>query len=163
MQFTRGVLRGLVGLIAAGQAASATPTAVDIFGSAFDPDAVTIDSGGSVEWTNLDGIEHSVDFDDFGSGVLFEGDSFLHVFDDPGGFDYICGIHPWMTGTVTAVAVSGAPTAAATATPASALRARGHSARQATSRGARASYVQPRADEAADYGGGARRSARRAD
>ena len=41
-------------------------------------------------------MEHSVDFDDFGSGLLLQDDTFLHVFDDPGEFDYICGVHPWM-------------------------------------------------------------------
>ena len=102
--------------------ASAAPTPVDITGSAFEPPAVTIDNGGSVQWTNLDPVQHTVDFDDLGSRALDPDETFLRVFDDPGEFDYICSIHFGMAGSVTVDAVPGAPTAAATATPLNALR-----------------------------------------
>ncbi len=118
------IATSLVGLALAAPAADAAPGSVDIQHSAFNPSSVTIDSGESVEWTNLDGIQHTVDFAGFTSGFLAEGDTYLRVFDDPGEFDYICGLHPSMTGTVVAQAVPGAPTATATATPPSALRGR---------------------------------------
>ena len=108
--------------VVVGPAAGADPTAVEIVGATFVPDPVSIHNGTSIEWTNLDPYSHTVDFASFGSGVLDENDTFRLVFDDPGEFDYYCGLHEWMTGTVTVQAVPGAPTAAATATPNPTLR-----------------------------------------
>ena len=64
---------------------------------------VTIASGSTVTWKNMDGEPHTVVSLDgaFRSKALDEGDSFSYRFDRPGIYKYICSIHPKMTATVT--------------------------------------------------------------
>ncbi len=86
---------------------------------AFAPSAVTIPTGASVTWTiGTDPEQHTVTPTDdsafAGSGQLFTGDTFSVRFETAGAFDYLCTLHPFMTGTVTVVAAeSPAPTVAA--------------------------------------------------
>jgi plastocyanin len=35
-----------------------------------------------------------------GTGVLLPGESVSRVYDSPGSFDYVCAVHPYMTGRV---------------------------------------------------------------
>ncbi len=85
---------------------------------AFAPSAVTIPTGASVTWTiGTDPEQHTVTPTDdsafAGSGQLFTGDTFNVRFETAGAFDYLCTLHPFMTGTVTVVAAeSPAPTGA---------------------------------------------------
>ncbi len=85
---------------------------------AFAPSAVTIPTGASVTWTiGTDPEQHTVTPTDdsafAGSGQLFTGDTFSVRFETAGAFDYLCTLHPFMTGTVTVVAAeSPAPTVA---------------------------------------------------
>ena len=67
---------------------------------AFKPDVVRIAAGGSVTWTNQDGTAHTVKFSDSESSSLVNGAAYTKKFDAPGKYDYICGIHPSMKGTV---------------------------------------------------------------
>jgi plastocyanin len=64
---------------------------------------VTVSSGSTVTWKNLDGEPHTVVSLDglFRSKALDEDDSFSYRFDKPGVYKYICSIHPKMTATVT--------------------------------------------------------------
>ena len=64
---------------------------------------ITVTAGTTIEWTNTDGFNHSVVAEDgsFHSDPLGQGDTFSHTFDTVGTFNYICGIHASMTGTVT--------------------------------------------------------------
>ena len=59
--------------------------------------------GGQVVVTNTDGASHTWTAVDgsFDSGTLGEGDSFEFTFDEPGVFEYVCSIHPSMTGSIT--------------------------------------------------------------
>ena len=59
--------------------------------------------GGRVVVTNTDAASHTWTAVDgsFDSGTLAEGDSFEFVFDEPGTFEYLCSIHPTMTGSTT--------------------------------------------------------------
>lgn len=59
--------------------------------------------GQRVVVTNTDSASHTWSAVDgsFDSGTLGEGDSFEFTFDEPGTFDYLCNIHPTMTGSVT--------------------------------------------------------------
>ena len=53
-------------------------------------------------WTNEDDAAHSLSSDGvISSDVLATGQSHTVTFDEAGTFDYICGIHDFMTGTVT--------------------------------------------------------------
>jgi plastocyanin len=107
------VLAALLGLIALALSACGTgdasepTTASDTEGPsvviedlAYEPDALTIEAGETVTWTWNDGtVEHDVKGDDFQSEVMSEG-TFSQRFDEPGTFDYLCTLHPNMTGTI---------------------------------------------------------------
>ena len=75
----------------------------------FQPKDVTVAKGGTVHWTNDEGVPHDVTKDggpgkDFKSGEpggMKKGDTFEQAFTTAGKIDYMCTVHPKMTGTVT--------------------------------------------------------------
>ena len=77
--------------------------AVSIEGFAFNGKDIAIGAGTTVTWTNLDSPPHSVVATDssFVSDDLAKGATFAHTFDTAGTFAYICGIHNYMSGTIT--------------------------------------------------------------
>jgi plastocyanin len=84
---------------ATGDDNDARPTVV-IDDLAFSPETLTIEAGDTVTWTWRDGaIDHDVSGDDFQSEVISEG-TFRHRFNEPGTYEYICTLHPNMTGTI---------------------------------------------------------------
>ena len=80
----------------------AGPSAVSIIDFSFKAPALTVTKGTTVTWTNDDGVGHSVvaGDDTFRSERLEKGDTFEFTFETDGEFAYICGIHPYMAGTV---------------------------------------------------------------
>ena len=83
--------------------------------SCFQPYEVKIDVGGTVTWTNTDTNTHTISSgkpSDDTYGSVFDtgissfkaGKTFSHTFPDAGTFDYLCQLHPWMTGVVTVAA-----------------------------------------------------------
>jgi plastocyanin len=74
---------------------------------AFNPKTVTVSKGGTVEWTNDDSVNHDVtkkggpgpDFSS-GKGNLASGATYKQTFNTPGTIQYVCTIHPGMTGTI---------------------------------------------------------------
>jgi plastocyanin len=82
--------------------ALAADESVGIADFAFAPDAVTVDVGDTVTWTNQDGVPHTATADGgaFDTGSLGQGQSGEATFDTPGTFTYHCAVHPTMTGTV---------------------------------------------------------------
>jgi plastocyanin len=82
------------------------PNVVDAVGvTSWNPSTVTIKAGGSVDFRNLSGATHNVQFD---PGVAGHPDNVANftsatrsvTFTTPGTYAYHCGIHPVMTGTV---------------------------------------------------------------
>jgi len=73
---------------------------VRIINFTFSPATVTIRAGQTVEWTNGDGVAHTVDLSGVISNVLNRGDHYAQTFAAPGTYAYICSIHPFMHGTV---------------------------------------------------------------
>jgi plastocyanin len=80
---------------------------VDIVGTGenwrFEPANVDVEQGTTVVWRNLTSVAHtiagsSLDFQD--SAIIEPGGSFVQVFDEQGVYEYVCGPHTWMTGTV---------------------------------------------------------------
>jgi plastocyanin len=75
---------------------------------AYQPNPVNVKAGGTVTWTNLDTVVHTVtsgnSFNDtnfgrdFDSGFLGKG--FSHIFFKAGEYPYFCQIHPTMVGKV---------------------------------------------------------------
>lgn len=66
----------------------------------FIPAAITIKKGTTVRWMNQDSTAHSIKSDKINSPVFGQGDSFEFKFDESGTYDYICGIHTSMKGTI---------------------------------------------------------------
>jgi plastocyanin len=93
------------GATAAGGAAPAAAGdgAVTIKDFAFDPADASVAVGTTVTWTNDDSPKHRIKSGDgsFDGEDLATGDTFEHTFDTAGTFDYVCGIHPTMKGTIT--------------------------------------------------------------
>jgi len=105
--------------------AQAAP-AVTISDFKFTPQSVTVPVGTRVTWTNDGPSTHTATGSGvFDSGPLARGQSFSFTFSSPGAFNYMCTIHPFMTGVINVTAASAAPasapaSAAASPTPASA-------------------------------------------
>lgn len=68
----------------------------------FEPDTMTVKKGTMVLWTNKDTVPHTVTGDNFGSESLTPGQSFSHIFQADGTYQYHCSFHPQMKGTVLA-------------------------------------------------------------
>ena len=85
---------------AAPAAAGAVP--VNIAAFAFGPGQLTVETGKPVVWTNSDLAPHQVTFTKTQerSPILVTGQSHTQTFAAPGVYDYICGLHPNMKGTV---------------------------------------------------------------
>jgi len=86
-------------------ATAATPTPIvelDISKFAFTPKELTIAPGTKLTWTNRDETPHTVASSDksFASKGLDTDDKFEHTFASEGDFNYICTVHPFMTGVV---------------------------------------------------------------
>ncbi|MBI2658257.1 cupredoxin family copper-binding protein [Candidatus Woesearchaeota archaeon] len=69
----------------------------------FTPADVAVNVGDIVVWTNEDSAPHTVESSDgtLRSDELSKGDSFSFKFTKAGKYNYICGIHPGMKGSVT--------------------------------------------------------------
>ena len=86
----------------------------------FEPDAVTINPGDTVEWRNDSGLDHNVTTDPFGitsqddvssppgaatfnSGAIIPGSRYMYTFVIPGTYRYVCVFHEseGMSGRVT--------------------------------------------------------------
>ena len=69
---------------------------------AFSPQVLEIPVGTTVTWTNNDTSQHTATANDgsFDSGILAQGGTFSFTFDTPGTYDYICSLHPNMTGQI---------------------------------------------------------------
>jgi plastocyanin len=69
----------------------------------FSPMALTVKTGSTVTWKNLDGEPHTVvnDAGLFRSAALDQNESYQFRFDKPGVYKIFCGIHPNMKATIT--------------------------------------------------------------
>jgi plastocyanin len=80
---------------------------VRIINFEFKPKKVVVKPGTKVTWTNEDTNIHDVkDTSPLGTPVsqeMSKGDTFSITYAQPGTYSYICGIHPYMTGTVEVV------------------------------------------------------------
>jgi plastocyanin len=80
---------------------------VGIIDFEFKPKTVTVKPGTKVTWTNEDTNIHDVkDTSPLATPVsqeLSKGDTFSITYAQPGSYNYVCGIHPYMTGIVEVV------------------------------------------------------------
>lgn len=70
----------------------------------FQQPALTVKVGTEVKWVGNDVVFHTVTANDMSfTGVLRPHGSFSHKFEQPGVFEYFCGIHPAMKGRIEVV------------------------------------------------------------
>jgi plastocyanin len=90
----------------AGQMAAVTPatapaTDVTIQGFVFGPQKLTVVPGKAVTWVNADDSPHQVTVTGLPrSPLLMKGQSHTQTFAAAGVYEYVCGLHPAMKGTV---------------------------------------------------------------
>jgi len=107
IQLSLAVLLGAILLLTVSAGFSATQAeesnAVVIKNFMFSPMAITIKTGATVTWKNLDGEPHTVvnDAGLFRSAALDQNDTYQFKFDKPGVYQIFCGIHPNMKATIT--------------------------------------------------------------
>jgi plastocyanin len=101
------------GLMTPNKADAQTTQAVTIADFAFSPASLTINVGDTVTWTNQDSATHTATATGgaFDTGDIVQGASASFTFDTAGTFDYICSIHPQMTGVIIVQEAGGQPTA----------------------------------------------------
>jgi plastocyanin len=83
-------------------AARSGPGTVSIASFLFGPEKLTVAPGTTVTWTNTDRSPHQVSVKDrpLRSGVILRGQSESLTFNEPGTYEYTCGLHPSMKGTI---------------------------------------------------------------
>jgi plastocyanin len=114
----------LMVLFASSTTALAAPLAatreVTIQGFAFAPAEITLDKGDTIRWTNMDSASHSAVSiqPGFVTLTLVQGQSTMTIFDQPGTYEYVCGIHGVsMKGSVVVRGVPAAATARSSTVP----------------------------------------------
>ena len=75
---------------------------VTIVDFAYQPSAIFVDAGDTVEWYNAGAVPHTVDSNTgaFSSGIINSGEGYSQTFDDQGVYGYHCNFHPQMRGLV---------------------------------------------------------------
>jgi len=78
------------------------PTQLTIENYAFKAPSITVTTGTTVVWKNLDDDPHTVTADggSFDSSGLANGDTYSRQFTKPGSYPYHCKLHPFMKGVV---------------------------------------------------------------
>lgn len=85
--------------------AGSSEPVVEIEKSRYSVDEVEVPAGTTVEWVNLDAVDHTVTSAedspiDFDSGTFGQDETFTQTFDEPGTYAYFCQIHPTMRASV---------------------------------------------------------------
>jgi plastocyanin len=101
----RGLLRAVAGVGAAllfARRGVAAETEIVIDNFTFAPSPMTVKVGTTVTWVNRDDMPHSIVGAALGfhSHALDSDEQISTHFDRPGRYDYVCGLHPRMHGTV---------------------------------------------------------------
>ena len=98
--FQRGLMLACLIVPVSARSDNATQLKIDNF--KFGPEKLTVAKGTEVTWTNQDDIPHSIVLTALrvSSKVLDTDKAFTYKFDKAGTFSYVCGLHPFMHGTV---------------------------------------------------------------
>ena len=97
------ILAGNLGGAAPAPAPKVTRVEVTIKDGKFTPAAINIAVGDTVQWTNMENVDHQVVADDgsFNSGRLKQGDKYARIFSAAGKISFSCSLHPREKGTIT--------------------------------------------------------------
>ncbi|MBI2042961.1 cupredoxin family copper-binding protein [Candidatus Pacearchaeota archaeon] len=77
--------------------------AIEIKSFSFQNQELTINSGDTVIWTNMDSVSHTITSDsgsELNSNYLSKSQSYSHTFTQAGTYDYHCAPHPYMKGKI---------------------------------------------------------------
>jgi plastocyanin len=88
---------------AAAPAATSAAVPVTMLNIQFNPKSVTAKVGQTVKWTNQDSVDHNVTAtsgETFKSKNFGKGGTYVYKLDKAGTIQYVCTIHPGMTGTI---------------------------------------------------------------
>jgi plastocyanin len=88
----------------ASKPAAAKPVSAAISNFAFAPQAIEVEVGQEITWTNEDSAPHTVTATsgaEFDSGTMEQGATYSWKATKAGTVEYFCAIHPSMTGTIT--------------------------------------------------------------
>ena len=70
----------------------------------YSPNPITVETGNTVTWTNIDNIVHTITSGEpykfFFFFFIMPSKSFSHKFSHPGEFSYFCRVHPTLVGEV---------------------------------------------------------------
>ncbi len=88
------------GLISKENPANSGTLLIEIKGRAFIASTATVSAGTTVIWKNYDDVLHSVVGQNFQSGPLKKGESYSHIFTQPGTYAYYDGIQPATKGQI---------------------------------------------------------------
>lgn len=99
MKFGTLIMMAMVVVFLTGIASAATEDVL-IKDFKFQPASITIKKGDTVTWTHPGPASHTVKFDDSESPILKNGAQYSKTFNSAGTFNYECGVHPYMKGTV---------------------------------------------------------------
>lgn len=77
-------------------------TDIEVADNEFRPAHFEVAVGDTVTWTWTGGNPHDVSADGFASEIQTSG-TFTHTFEEPGTYDYVCTVHPDMTGAIEVV------------------------------------------------------------
>jgi plastocyanin len=104
---TRAAIRGVLlaaAVLAAAPGFAQEAVRITIAQHRFNPPRITVKAGTTVAWVNADRRSgHAVRSTGpagFQSPLLMAGQSWAHTFDKPGVYQYACGPHPEMEGTI---------------------------------------------------------------
>jgi plastocyanin len=89
---------------ASSEACPSGSVVIEMEDTKFDPKDATVGVGQEVCWTNEDGIDHNAVAEKgatFKSELFGKGETFTATVEQPGTVEYVCTIHPGMTGTLT--------------------------------------------------------------
>jgi plastocyanin len=91
----------IAGQVAAAMPAVAPATDVTIQGFVFGPSKLSVAQGKAVTWVNTDDSPHQVTITGLPrSQLLMKGQTHTQTFATAGVYEYVCGLHPAMKGTV---------------------------------------------------------------
>jgi plastocyanin len=104
--FAAALLLALVSALPGSARAANLEVKIDNF--TFGPQKLTVKVGDTVTWINGDDIPHTVvSVGKFRSKALDTDDKYSFTFTAPGNYEYFCGLHPHMQGTITVQAATG--------------------------------------------------------
>jgi plastocyanin len=97
--FAAALLLALASAMSAAARAADMEVKIDNF--TFGPQKLTVKAGTTVTWINEDDIPHTVvSTGHFRSKALDTDDKYSYTFTTPGTFEYFCGLHPHMQGSI---------------------------------------------------------------